>query len=132
MWAAPLVLGCAALGKLLYKTYEVPGNIQTDTKFLIEVFDDAGDLSCADSGELRAQYNLASILVPGTSPLAYEKQQSSGKFEFTEAHTLAESNDHRVLPTWWQTDPSYKLIQDSDSPLLTGMFIPEIRMNGSE
>ena len=125
MWWTALVGCVAALENLQFTetTFQSDG----ETKFLIKVTGDG--LTCGTADEdpiLKAQYNLGSIFIPGVSPLAYQKENGSQTFQYA----APGGSNQNELPEWWQNrDPEknlYRLINEDDSPLLSGMFIPEV------
>lgn len=97
-----------------------------------------------ERAKLWPQYNLASVLVPGLSPLAYNKPTPDGKYDpdtsWLDPLATAENPMTNGLPDWWNDRSSsplsgraYRLRptgDDNDGPvdslLFTGLFIPEV------
>ncbi|MGB0550877.1 MAG: hypothetical protein ACPGR8_17280 [Limisphaerales bacterium] len=152
MWYAALV-GCAtALAGLTFTNEIYTDPVSGEKSYIIKVAGDADNppLTCPSDSKLRSQYNLGSIYIPGVSPLAY--QNVSGQFPYCEVknaeghcftYMAPEVSMGSELPDWWRAgglaedtpdevrrSNQYKLIKQDDHLLLTGMFIPELELNG--
>jgi hypothetical protein len=152
MWAAPVwrrwlavaVCGIAAAGAepgVRFAGYTSAG----DSYIEVKVTDENNVVQTCPRSEqttLWPQYNLASVLVPGLSPLAYNK--SDGTYDpdksWLDPLAIALDPTSNGLPDWWNDlSPSsasgraYRLRptgDDNDGPvdslLYTGLFIPEV------
>lgn len=150
MWYAALV-GCAtALAGLGFTNEIYTDPITKKKSYIIKVTDADNPLTCPTGSKLGPQYNLGSIYVPGVSPLAY--QNVSGQHIYCDAknaeghcftYMAPEASMGTELPGWWRArelaedtpeevkrSNQYKLIKSDDHLLLTGMFIPELELNG--
>lgn len=115
------VAGIATAAALSFSNYE------HDNKNYIRVDDADSPLQCRKDSPLTVQYNLGSILVPGVSPLAYE----NGTW-----NNPAAAVPGQALPEWWAINQepagraAYRLRNEEDSLLATGLFIPEVEPLG--
>lgn len=149
---AAVVCGIAgAEGGVSFKGYTAAGG-----ESYIEVVvtgDDGARRGCpADKAEqLWPQYNLASVLVPGLSPLAYNFGDDGAydpEASWLDPLDSARSQTSNGLPEWWNklSKPqgegggarAYRLrpaADGSDGPvdplLATGLFIPEVEPDGN-
>lgn len=119
------VAGIATTAALKFSNY----NYGDQNYLKVELED--GTLQCPSGSKLAVQYNLASLLIPGVSPLAYRKEAGS--------NTTQVWNDPAgpsfALPEWWARNQepgraAYRLRNESDHLLATGLFIPELELNG--
>ena len=140
--AAVVVCGIAAEAGVVFKGYTAPTG-----ESYIEVAvtgDDGTPHTCpsGDAGTLWPQYNLASVLVPGLSPLAYENN-TDGVYNpdanWLDPLATAANQDSNGLPEWWNkrggNGRAYRLRPAAadgpvDSLLATGLFIPEVELDG--
>lgn len=142
--AAVVVCGIAAEAGVKFKGYTAAGESYIE---VLVTGDDGTPQTCpsGDAGTLWPQYNLASVLVPGLSPLAYENN-TDGAYD-PEANWLdplatAANQGSNGLPEWWNkrggNGRAYRLrpaaADGSDGPLdsllATGLFIPEVELDG--
>ena len=147
--AAVAVCGNAVEPGVKFKGYMAAGQSYIE----VEVTGDDGTVhTCrpGDSARLWPQYNLASVLVPGLSPLAYGNT-TDGEYNpdanWLDPLATAENQNSNGLPDWWneRSKPqsqggggrAYRLrppADGSDGPvdslLATGLFIPEVELDG--
>ena len=122
-----LVVGIVGASSLKFSNY------QFDGQNYLKVEVDDGSLKCPKTGKLAAQYNLGSVLIPGVSPLAYrEKEENVDEWPYVWNDPATSTS---ALPKWWQRnqDPGraqYRLRSETDSILATGLFIPEMELDG--
>lgn len=143
-WLAAAVCGIAAAGAepgVTFTGYTSPAG---DSYIEVVVTDENNVAHTCPRGEsatLWPQYNLASVLVPGLSPLAYNKSAPGGPYDpdnsWLDPLAIAEDPASNGLPNWWNSRPgsgrAYRLRPtggDDDGPvdslLFTGLFIPEV------
>ena len=150
--AAAVVCGIAAgatrvAGGVTFVGYTPPDG--TEGSFIeVRVTDDEGTQQGCPAGDAQTlwpQYNLASVLVPGLSPLAYANRTGADggynpDVDWRDPLFSALDSGSNGLPEWWNdlgggatSGPrAYRLrpTDDDDGPedslLATGLFIPEV------